>query len=149
MIVEWTENRIKVIPKVQQTTKVTKEGEEKVETIILGDVVLAPGFNEVADEEWALARVTAKDDITKARIREEWVKAEKSKAGEEPKIATEIDGVQMVPAQLKDINRPRVIQVVKETYHVPTLQKWIDSEMRQDVRLELYNRIEEITKKGK
>ena len=147
MIVHWTENCIKIVPKVVQTKRM-KDDEEIVETSILGDVVLAPGYNEIPDEDWALARDTAKQDIENKRIVEEWVKAEKSKAGEEPKLSTEIDGNTMVPAQLKDINRPKVIDVVTDTYHVPTLQSWLDTDMRQDVRLELVKRIDEINKRG-
>lgn len=144
MILLWTGDGAKVIPRVEK--EIDKDSPK---AIIVGDVVLAPGYNFVPDADWAQARDTAKADIDKARIVEEWVKAEKSKDAAKPLISTEIEGELMVPATLGDIKRPTVIKVVKETYHVPTLQKWIDEELRQDVRLEIYNRIEEITKKAK
>jgi hypothetical protein len=137
MMLFWTGDGAKVIPRLDASRD------------IVGDVVLAPGWNQVADEEWMQARETAKPDIENGRIVEEWVKAEKSKAGAEPLISTELDGVLFVPAALKDINRPKVIDVVKATYHVPTLQNWLDAELRQDVRLEIYNRIDSITKHPK
>ena len=135
MIVQWTNDNAKVIPRLDGNLA------------IVGNVVLAPGFNDVPDVEWMEARDTAKRDIDTGRITEEWVKAEKVKGSAEPLLSREVDGVVMVPAVLKDINRPRVIDLVKNTYHVPTLNKWIDEELRQDVRREIMRRLDEITKK--
>jgi len=124
MIVKWTEERIKVIPKNDKT----------------GMIILAPGYIEVEDANWAKARDLVANRIAKGDIVEEW-----KKITPEQKIDFAItikDGNQtMAPAKFGDLQRPRCKDIILETYHVPTLSKWLDEDMRQDIRLLLMKQL--------
>lgn len=118
MLVKWNEDRIKAIPK--------NDG--------MGMVILAPGYNDILDTNWAKCRDRVLDRIAKADIVEEWTRIPPEQKEDYP--ITQMDSkILYAPAKLSDINRPRVMEVIKETYHVPTLNKWLDDDLRQDVRL--------------
>jgi hypothetical protein len=50
------------------------------------------------------------------------------------------------PAKLQDIPRPKVREVVKNTYHIATLERWLQTELRADVRVDILGQLSEIDK---
>lgn len=142
MIVNWTGDGAKVIPCIM---KDEIDGENK-KTIVGDYVCLAPGYNDLSDEMWKNARPSAMYDIESGRIVEELTKLEKGEKVLDGGLCIPIDGVDYIPAKLKDINRSKIQAVVKGTYHLPTLKKWMDEEMRQDVRLDLHKQLQLVNK---
>lgn len=143
MIVYWSEARIKVIP----AHVPTKEDP----TVNSAMCILAPGYNDKPDSEWQAARTFVNDDLASGRIMEEWVKTKKPEPGEAyppfwiPSDDKKESNTIMVPAMIRDINRPKVVdQVVKRTYHLPTLNKWTNEENRPDVQKALVEQIKAV-----
>ena len=129
MLVKWDAECIKVIPTVEDSSS----------------VLLVPGYNEVHDSRWKYARGRVAKEIAEGKIVEEWVKIS---AEQVPDFALTIsmDKGYAAPASLKDIQRPRIMLVVKSTYHVPTLERWLEVEVRADVRVEILRQLTEIDK---
>jgi hypothetical protein len=116
-------------------------------------VDLSPGYNYIANDVWAKARPNAIRIIEAGSIVEEFVKADVKDISEKiPKeLQLDVDKEptkKMIPAELSDIDRKqnKVFNVVKETYHIPTLTYFNDTELRQDVRLELMKQLDGIEK---
>lgn len=122
---------------------------------------IAPGYNDIPNEQWAVARKNALRRINAGNITEEWAKvpvADVIKMDKDGKVESYIgfpeelileseDGKETskrrVPATLADIDRKgnKVINIVKGTFHIPTLNKWYNEELRADVRVELQKQI--------
>jgi len=122
---------------------------------------IAPGYNEVPNEQWAAARKNAQRRIDAGKLTEEWTKVPAADVVKQDKDAEDIEFIgfpkelirpsddakettkRLVPASLADIDRKgqKVINIVKGTFHIPTLKKWYDEELRQDVRVELQKQI--------
>lgn len=122
---------------------------------------LAPGYNEIPNEQWALARKNALRRIDDGKITEEFIKVpvtdvikmdKDGKVEEYLKFPKELvlesddpkeTAKRLVPATLADIDRKgnKVINIVKGTFHIPTLKKWYEEEPRLDVRVELQKQI--------
>lgn len=130
MVVYWTEERIKVIPAEHND----------------GMVVLAPGYMDVPDESWVKARTVVKDDIASGRIIEEMKKISADQRNDFAFSYQDEKGQWLAPAKFVEISRARIKNIIEETYHVPTLNKWLDEEVRQDVRLMLMKRLSEVDK---
>lgn len=129
MLVKWDVDCIKVIPTIENSAS----------------VILVPGYNEVNDANWKYARGRVLKEIETGRIVEEWVKINAEQKEDFALIITQDKGL-MAPAKLKDIQRPRVKDVVKSTYHVTTLDRWLEEELRADVRIEILRQLSEIDK---
>ena len=122
---------------------------------------IAPGYNEIPNEQWALARKNAMRRIGAGKLTEEWIKVPADDVEKAGKKEGEIEYIgfpkelilksddakettkRLVPATLADIDRKgqKVINIVKGTFHIPTLKKWYEEELRQDVRVELQKQI--------
>ena len=122
---------------------------------------LAPGYNEIPNEQWARARKNAHRLIDAGKLVEEFVKVPVTDVEKAGKKEGEIEYIgfpkelilpsddpketakRLVPATLADIDRKgqKVINIVKGTFHIPTLKKWYEEELRQDVRVELQKQI--------
>lgn len=114
-------------------------------------VELVPGYNDIPNDLWVFARANAKRRMDSGKISEEWTKvpaeeAAKLKlpegliiASDDAKEATK----RLVPATLADIDRKgnKVLNIVKGTFHILTLNKWYNEELRADVRVELQKQI--------
>lgn len=118
---------------------------------IMGEPVdLPPGYSEVADAKWALARPHVERLLNLGTIKEEWVKCDAKDAEKYALSIASDNGAEttkrLVPAKLQDIDRKgnKVINVIKETYDLKTLQKWYEEDLRQDVRIEIQNQITKI-----
>jgi len=124
MIIHWNKDHIKVVPKADG----------------MGSVILYPGYTEIEDANWAKARGRVMDRIEQGDITEEWSKiAPEQKA--DFAIIKEEGKQYLAPAKLTDINRPRVKLVVEDTFHIGTLNKWLENETRQDVRLSIMKQL--------
>lgn len=81
-------------------------------------------------------------------LKEEWIKVDAGNVTKDFPLVIESDDAKettkrRVPCRLKDIDRKgqRLQRVIKGTYHIPTLEKWLDEELRQDARLDIQHQI--------
>ena len=145
MIVNWTKDNLKIIP-----AHIPTENEPSATTNF---VTLPPGYSEVTDKEWAQARYFVQQELTEGLIIEEWTKAQRPDKEEDyPLIWCDMEDkrenkAMRIPATIRDIIRPMVIErVVKNTFHMPTLQKWSAEENRADVQSALVKQIDAVNK---
>lgn len=143
MILNWTKDNQKIIP-AHVPTELDPSTTSRF-------CVLAPGYNDVPDALWKDARTFVMDDIESGRIVEEWVKAAKPDKVEDFallfKASTDERDTKSyyVPAGIRDINRPAVIEkVVKNTFLPTTLKKWSEEENRPDVQVALVKQIDAV-----
>lgn len=143
MIVNWTNDNIKIIP-----AHVPTETDPSTTSRFC---TLAPGYNDVPDELWHDAKTFISDDIQNGRIVEEWVKSAKPEKPEDyPLMWLEMEDARetkyiRVPATIRDINRPVVIdKVIKNTFLRTTLEKWSTEENRPDVQAALVAQIKAV-----
>lgn len=143
MIVNWTGNGMKIIPAHIPTPNAP--------SATTRFATLAPGYNDVPDELWVAARTYIKSEIAKGRAIEEWVKfAKPDKPEDYPLIWIETDDARetkmiRIPATIRDINRPTVIdKVIKNTFLPNVLRKWSEEENRADVQSALVKQIEAV-----
>jgi hypothetical protein len=145
MIVNWTNDNQKIIP-AHVPTELDPSSTSRF-------CVLAPGYNDVPDELWKDARTFVTDDIKSGRIVEEWVKEARPEKAEDfpilfksPEDERDTKNI-FIPAGIRDINRPMVIEkVVKGTFLPSTLKKWAREENRPDVQAALTIQIDAVEK---
>jgi hypothetical protein len=145
MIVNWTKDNLKIIP-----AHIPTKEEPSATTNF---VTLPPGYSEVRDVEWAQARYFVQQELTDGLIIEEWTKAPRPDKEEDlPLIWCDMEDkrenkAMRIPSTIRDIQRPAVIErVVKNTFHMPTLQKWSAEENRADVQTALQAQIKAVEK---
>ena len=146
MILNWTGDNMKIIP-AHVPTELDPSTTSRF-------CVLAPGYNDVADDVWVEARTFVTDDIAKGKIVEEWTKTAKPDAdkGEKaPLLWLEMEDARetkyiRVPATIRDIMRTTVLDKIKNTYLLPTLEKWSREENRPDVQAALVAQIDAVKK---
>lgn len=143
MLIRWNENRVLYIGLVKRYTE-DEKAKLDVEALkrsiaTVGDLRILTGINEVADEEWELA----KPDVLPLM---------KRKANEiDPKLRERI-ALEVVSF---DVGNKKVTTFVKlppttckkllaETFSPFTLQKWEQDEVRESVRVDLKKRMEEL-----
>lgn len=129
MLVKWDVDCIKVIPTVEDSSS----------------VVLVPGYNEVVDAKWKFARPRVMKEIENGKIVEEWTKIKEEQKADFALTIIQ-DKYLFGPAKLQDIPRPRVRDVVKNTYHIATLERWLKEELRADVRVDILGQLSDIDK---
>src|SRR5574344_434419 len=109
---------------------------------------LVPGVQDVDNNVYARAYATAKRLVAGGTITEEWAKEDAAniKDGDYPKELIldcpdkkDVDK-KMVPAKTMNIDRrsgDKLPQMIKECFHIPTLDKWEREELRADMRLQM------------
>ena len=108
---------------------------------------IVPGVSELDDRLWGLARHNARRLIAEETIVEEWIKIDRANAEGNVLVIDSPDEREkakvLVPAKLSDVDRKgqKVFTLVKGTYHLPTLKKWYEEELRADVRVEINKQI--------
>lgn len=126
MLVNWTKNCTKGIP----------VGDSQV-------LILSPGYNDVDDNTWDIARSIVIGQIENKEIEEEWTKVKKDEYKKASAVYDSdykrVDGTKhtseeaYVPATLQDFRVPRACQIVLKTYNKATLNKWNLKETRDEV----------------
>lgn len=112
-------------------------------------VDLPPGYKEIPDETWALARKQVMDKLSEGILREECAKVDKADGMKASLVieegATDKDKW-VVPIAFYDIERKgnRLSNIIKNTFDLPTLEKWYTNDTRQDIRVELQKQIDGI-----
>lgn len=148
MIVNWLGDNLKIIPLLVMP-------KNKDEQVVPASTycTLAPGYNDVKNEDWVIARQWLADDIKAGKIIEEWTKTPKPEKPEDfPLMYIEAEDAResktmRVPAEFRDIQRPKVIEsVVKNTFQVPVLKKWALEDPRPDVQAALMRQIDAVEK---
>jgi len=143
MIVNWTKTNMKVIPAQEQAANDY--------TAPARFVTLAPGYNDVPNEKWAIARKFVQDQLIAGLLVEEWRKVPRPDEEKDfPVLWMECEDKRdtksiMIPCEIKEIYKPRVIDgVVRNTFHVPSLKKWLVEDSRADVVKEMVSQIDKI-----
>lgn len=144
MIVEWTKTGLKTIPLMNK-----KGREEKT-------IFLQPGFNDILDKEWNMARrnqmildqieagvikeVGEKEEIEVEKIIEdEYGEAEKKKVKVKKAKSTSI--AELAPEE--------ALKIIEDTASVSTLEAWRKVESRDEIRAAISNKLQEIEDYGK
>lgn len=103
-------------------------------------VALIPGHNEIDGDAWLKVRSSLEDKLKSGDLKEvnfKYVAAEGDK-----------------PAELRDLKPLQKIEpqpaeaIIKETYHLPTLEAWKAADSRDAVRAAILRQIEEVEKHG-
>jgi hypothetical protein len=143
MIVNWTGDGMKMIP-AHIPTATDPSANSRFCT-------LAPGYNDVPDELWAEARTFVRDELAKGSLIEEWTKTPKpEKPDDYPLIWCDTEDARetkviRVPAGIRDVIRPMVIErIIKNTFVPATLKKWSEEENRPDVQAALVKQIDAV-----
>ncbi len=111
-------------------------------------VELSPGYNQIDDLDWSKVRKHALSRIKNGVIVEMVKRCAKKDIPEDVPEALilpdEKDTDKLnIPAALSDIDNRgnRVTNVIQGTYHLPTLEGWLNSESRSDVRATIMQQI--------
>jgi polyhydroxyalkanoate synthesis regulator phasin len=116
---------------------------------------LVPGVQEVNDFLYAKAYKTAKRLVDGGSITEEWAKEELDNIKKDdypPELIQMCPDAKdkdkrLIPAKPLNIDRrsgDKLPQMIKECFHIPTLQKWEKEELRADIRLQMLQQIKAI-----
>lgn len=132
MIVHSSEDHIIQIPTSNPTAKVTVErGVSLLAPTEL--VMLLPGTNDIPNERWQFARLHIGRRL--GRTVKEHVKE------------SVIDGqITYSPKPLKDFEPDDLVDLVEKCNHAPTLEKWKTNESRDEIRLAIANRLDDLAK---
>lgn len=126
MIVNWTEERMKVIPVIPT---------EKITAIDLGgkdQVILYPGYNNIPDKIFEAIKPHIADDIALRRIKLASVPVKDGAKGE----------IKAIP--VKEVPLAKLKDMVKKCVNLESLRTWLDAESRPDARLVIQKRIDEV-----
>jgi len=116
-------------------------------------VVLAPGYNQVDDNQWKQIRNLLLVQISNEALIEEWTDVEINSAKHREaafsipaELEKDMKTTVRIPVTFKDITRKRTDKVIAETYHPKTLQKWYEEDGRDDIRAKLFMQLEGVNK---
>ena len=116
-------------------------------------VVLAPGYNQVDDNQWKQIRNLLLVQISNEALIEEWAEVEIGSAKHKDaafsipaELEKDMKTTVRIPVTFKDITRKRTDKVIAETYHPKTLQKWYEEDGRDDIRAKLFMQLEGVNK---
>ena len=116
-------------------------------------VVLAPGYNQVDDNQWKQIRNLLLVQISNEALIEEWAEVEINSVKHREaafcipaELEKDMKTTVRVPVMFKDITRKRTDKVIAETYHPKTLQKWYEEDGRDDIRAKLFMQLEGVNK---
>ncbi len=127
MIVNWKKEKggINVIPLM--TKGVTTD-----------NIILLQGHNEIDDEVWAnLKKQTA---VKKHIMREDLVEVFESAQGEKGKDKDKDKKI----TNIHQMSAGKSKEIIKDTWDLTTLDKWLNGESRNDVRSIVHNQIEAV-----
>lgn len=129
MIVKWNKKRLLIIP-VLGDSKSRKKWQALP---IISKIKLLPGYNEIDNDTWQAIEPSLVEHI---------------KNGYLEKIEKEIeqsDGkIQKKAVSLKDVEPEKCYKILEETNNYNVLKKWLNNEKRDDVRLAIKQRIDEV-----
>lgn len=117
-------------------------------------VELSPGWNDIPDDIWAKVRRHAVRRIkTGVVVEQTKTVAKKDVPATLPEALKDIpddkdtDKVK-IPVAFSDIGNQnnKAVNIIKETFHMPTLKKWFEEDSRSDIRAVLLKQIDGIEK---
>lgn len=115
-----------------------KQTRPVVATGLSGQIILAPGVNDVPEAEYAVIKPALEGaGLFKSKLLEEGPTKE---VKEGTKVAT-------VGKPLGECTKEQAEALIEETFDIKLLEAWKKTEKRDDVRLALANRID-VVKKG-
>lgn len=155
MIVNWKGDGVLAVQPIDvapfiEAQKITdrKRREEEIRIINqnVKPVILAPGWNEVDDSLWDKCRDHLTNKIEDGSI-EEMSKEVTDEAGNKKYVG-------MRPSDFKNrqgaLNGPeQLVKIIKGCNSVPTLQRWIEEEARDEIRFEMKKQLEKLVEPPK
>ncbi len=141
MLVKWKKENIKVIP--INGAKARGMGFKKLSG--KSQIVLQPGWNDVHDGDWAYALT-----MVQPSLQDGWIEA---KGGEEKEVEINYGKAKkkikkITPKQFKELEPEEARGLVAETNGIKTLEGWLDTDPREDVRLAIQKRLDEVKSHG-
>lgn len=137
MILNWKEERLNVIP---------IPAGKPVKGYEADSVILLPGVNEVPDEVWKkirpslISHLNARNLIT---IEENKIIEKEGKPDKNGKIE-KIKEKTSIPKKFTELDPEECLSLIAQTNNLPTLEKWKKEEKREDVRIALMERLNEV-----
>lgn len=110
-------------------------------------ITLMPGHNEISDELWENIKVNSgvnhhidNNNLVEVMEVEEMkpgVRVRIGKDGEEKKVVKTTKSIHKMFAK-------KAKEIIQDTWNLPTLEKWLDNEGRDEIRAVIYKQIEKI-----
>lgn len=110
-------------------------------------VVLMPGHNEIEDELWENIKINSGVnyhidngnliEVTEVEEIKPGSRRRLSKEGEEEKVVKVTKSIHKMFAKTAK-------EIIQDTWDLPTLEKWLDKEGRDEIRAVIYKQIEKI-----
>jgi len=115
---------------------------------------LSPGWNDIPNERWAKVRKHAESRIESGIVVEQTkAVAKKDIPADLPEELSNIPDDKdvekfKIPVDFSDIGNQnnKVVSIVKETFHMPTLKKWLEEDSRSDIRAAILKQIDGVEK---
>ena len=125
------QDHIKVVPLIAVTSAA------KALTMTRTQISLLPGTNEVSDDEWEVMKPHIKDEIEKGII----IEVQKNAPADGKKGGK---GKSQAARELKDMSVKVAKSFVADCVNPDSLAKWYKEETRDEVRLAIIKKMEEI-----
>jgi hypothetical protein len=117
-------------------------------------IELSPGWNEVDNVDWAKTRKNALRKIKSGKVAELFkTVAKKDIPADLPEGLRDIPDDKdadkfQIPVTIADLGNQnnRVVNMIKETFHIPTLNKWLEQDSRSDIRATIMKQLDGIEK---
>ena len=134
MIIEWKQQRLNVISIKPRTASEQKKASGK------SQIILLPGTNEVDDGDWDIIEGLLEDQIKVGNILVHALKE---------KVIEQIDGkpvkqIKRKAIPFKDLAPDKAVEIIKECNDPKTLKKWLKKAIKDEIRLSIKERIDEI-----
>lgn len=143
MLVFWKKENIKVIP--IHANKALDMGFKKLSG--KGQIVLQPGWNDVNDGDWEYA---ATIESIQRQLEEGDLKVQ---GGEEKEVEVNYGEAKKkvkktAPKPFTELTPKAAKGLVKDTNSIETLEGWLDADSRDEVRLAIQKRLDEVKSHG-
>ena len=111
-----------------------------------GHIVLRPGDNDVPDALWNAAKHNLKNDPEKEWIEEVSKQEVVDKLPKDfpERAATKKEGKFVIdsPVSIKDMKPEDAVAMIKETINTETLEGWLKSAEKDEIRVEIKNQLD-------
>jgi len=145
VMVEWNDDRIKVLPQIPKLKKILREfiKNDKNKKTKANVLYLTSGINYIPKEYWEACKKhrMIQYDIESKRLVEVKAEVEKTVVNESTgkKTTKKIEA-----EKFSDFDSSKKEDIIKDTYDVRSLEKFLDEEKDSDIRLTIQKRIDEI-----
>lgn len=141
MIIFWKRDRLNVVPVLGTPV----EGSKNKVAPTISTIILRPGYNEIPDDVWESIQDSLKEKLANGSL-EIMAKEVEIDTKEKDKEGNKKKKIVQKGLELKDIEPHKIDTMLKQTNDPELLEKWLKKEAREDVRISIRNRLEELKK---